>query len=926
MGAEGGEAPASKVAVVVRVRPPLRSEVAYDHAIHIVGRKVLCSMGVPKSARGAKQPKHRQMECSFEHTLDMTSTQEDLWRLAAPKVDKVLDGYNATVFTYGMTGSGKTYSMLGPDMMSLACEGDPLGVRSSALTWRPGSRDGLLPRAVDRLFGALESALRGDGATATIALSYMQIYRESCYDLLSPQTGQESLRVREDARSGSAFVEGLSEARVTSKEACFAKLVYGFGNIAYRTTMHNEQSSRSHTILTLTVEQRSSPGQVRRGKLHLVDLAGNERWDTCGPRMNSLHIKELTSINQSLHALGNCVQALSKSAGSCQHVPFRSSVLTLLLKESLSGNGLILLLCTISSCSLYQMQTLCTLRFADRARHMKLRAQVNEVIDKRSLLEQSQAEVVYLRSLVAEASVGLTMQEKLAKLENENSKLSGENQELKQKVASLSASQKLSSGLLHASESISLTAGANRKLGLRMRCYSEPALPTHADHLSDDSSPPRNTGCADIFYTGSHATASEPKSQSPLRSPARTLLKGCDRSNSQDVAGGCAAAAAWLECATLKPMWSSCKDATVVEQSAAYPLEQRRGNQAVRQSLLSPRHAEPLASATLAENCANPGTACQAVCPAGHSLQCVGSSQMPSRVASYHVWHCDHYGCSSDSVRTPWLTRYHCCTCQYDLCEICVAGHTLPKGPQHHSASSGVKLQGSAGGSAVYAQPSRPRWSARGAAATNKSDLVPSTPRAAFRPTRAPASSSSSSQTVSELPPRAPRCSRAAVHAGKTVCNEHSAAKPEVITREQQLLIQYYRRRRTVSTSEAEAPQVSQQHQSGYSAQCPGQQQQQKGMTSADSCSTTAASTSSVLSHAREFLLQEEHRAADEQLRTPRLPKVSSQKRRTDELHFPSPRCMDGFSSSNGPHDGLQPKGASPRYLPRIGHQGEENQ
>merc|ERR1719160_140915 len=104
--------------------------------------------------------------------------------------------------------------------------------------------------------------------------------------------------------------------------------------------MYNEQSSRSHAVLTFTIEQTmSSGGMVRRSKMHLVDLAGNEKWDINGPKMSQAHTDELTTINKSLSALGNCVQALSqqeKGPGS-SHIPFRDSKLTLLLRDSLAG-------------------------------------------------------------------------------------------------------------------------------------------------------------------------------------------------------------------------------------------------------------------------------------------------------------------------------------------------------------------------------------------------------------------------------------------------------------------------------------------------------------------------------------------------------------------------------------------------------------
>lgn len=127
--------------------------------------------------------------------------------------------------------------------------------------------------------------------------------------------------------------------------ACFKKLLYGFSNIAFRSTAYNEQSSRSHAVLTLTINQtkNSEKGLVRQSKVHLVDLAGNERWDSADPNASNMHARELTAINKSLHVLGICIQALSQPAsgsrGRTPHVPYRDSALTMLLRESLAGNS-----------------------------------------------------------------------------------------------------------------------------------------------------------------------------------------------------------------------------------------------------------------------------------------------------------------------------------------------------------------------------------------------------------------------------------------------------------------------------------------------------------------------------------------------------------------------------------------------------------
>jgi len=654
----GGDATSQgfqQVSVAVRIRPPLRSEVGHDHCVRVLGRKVICKVSPPSGlTSGARTQRQRRVECGFEQVLDMMSTQEDLWQVARPAVDKVLEGYNATIFTYGMTGSGKTYTMLGPEMMALAQEGQAIPGSADARRSLPNA--GVLPRSIDRLFAAVESEIRGEAATASLCVSYLQLYRERCYDLLVPAGCAQPLRVREDSSEAGVCVEGLSSACVTTKEACLGKLLFGCSNIAYRTTASNEQSSRSHVVLTLTLRRRSPSGQVRQSKLHLVDLAGNERWNTFGPQMSNLHVKELTCINQSLHALGNCIQALSKPGGQ-QHVPYRSSALTMLLRESLSGNSLILLLCTICGCSLYQMQTLCTLRFADRAKRVKLQAHVNQVYDKRTLLEQSQAEVEYLRSLVAEAALGLPMQEKVEKLQGENTRLAGENSELKRQVASLSASQKLAVDLSDRYPSGLEVTGrglANRAQTLRGRCCSEPALPVQEDWLCEDSVCDGSKAKAEPACpraASSRPTVMMPRQNHPF------MQAELPRSHLQEI-----------EQATSSR--SAPDDATAAFEVTAIRAHGSPKRQTSKMGWQEPDSPTPKGPSLLLQ--ARHPRREPPSCPMGHQLECLGPSSNPSGEAAYIEWHCDNKTCRSNCSRTPHLERYHCSVCKYDLCECCI--------------------------------------------------------------------------------------------------------------------------------------------------------------------------------------------------------------------------------------------------------------
>ena len=187
-------------------------------------------------------------------------------------------------------------------------------------------------------------------------------------------------------------------------EDCLCQLISGFSNVAFRATNFNEQSSRAHCVLTLTIRQRVTVNRkavIRESKVRLVDLAGNERWVTAGPCPSPQHARELATINKSLHTLGNCMQVLSQPSTvkrETRHVPYRNSTLTLLLRDSLSGNSYTLMVCTICCSLLYQMQTLCTLRFADRVKRVQMKAHVCDVPDVKEAQSQMQAEAWMLCS------------------------------------------------------------------------------------------------------------------------------------------------------------------------------------------------------------------------------------------------------------------------------------------------------------------------------------------------------------------------------------------------------------------------------------------------------------------------------------------------------------------------------------------------
>nr|KAI8766354.1 kinesin-like protein KIF19 [Biomphalaria glabrata] len=254
-------------------------------------------------------------------------------------IPNVTSGYNATVFAYGPTGAGKTYTMLGKD-------GEP----------------GIMVQALNDLF--LEMRQSTD-KTYKVTMSYLEIYNEMIRDLLNPDSG--FLELREDAK-GSVQVAGISEVTARSTEEVMNMLVKGNLERTQEPTAANATSSRSHAILQVTGRQRNKTRnimqEVRTGRLYLVDLAGSER--AANTHNRGKRMVEGAHINRSLLALGNCINALSDKNGP-KYINYRDSKLTRLL----GGNCRTVMIAHISPASTQFEESRNTLVYADRAKHIK---------------------------------------------------------------------------------------------------------------------------------------------------------------------------------------------------------------------------------------------------------------------------------------------------------------------------------------------------------------------------------------------------------------------------------------------------------------------------------------------------------------------------------------------------------------------------
>ncbi|CAL1673007.1 unnamed protein product [Lasius platythorax] len=365
------------VKVAVRCRPMSNKELQQGCQNVVTIDSLTKSCTLENFAGGSG--KIYQFDDAFSPSATTESVYEDVGSVI---VEAVLEGYNGTVFAYGQTGCGKSFTMRG-----------------------------FIERALEHLFEATSTA---SSETRYLALlSYLEIYNERLRDLLQDDTG-ETLTLKEDPTKGTYVAGGLREVTVKDAAECAALVQQGDRRRAAAATKMNAASSRSHAVLTLSLEaiaindDDKRGNAIRRGRLHLVDLAGSERQARTGATGDRL--KEAASINLSLSALGNVISALA--AGNGRHVPYRDSKLTRLLRDSLGGNARTLMIACVSPSDIDAEETLSTLRYAARARCIKNKPIVNED-PKDALLRQYQLELQRLKKLLDSSdqlNVGLDFQ------------------------------------------------------------------------------------------------------------------------------------------------------------------------------------------------------------------------------------------------------------------------------------------------------------------------------------------------------------------------------------------------------------------------------------------------------------------------------------------------------------------------------------
>ncbi|KAM6915006.1 kinesin-like protein KIF13B [Xenentodon cancila] len=388
----------SNVKVAVRVRPMNRREkdLKTKCVVEMDGNQTVLHPAVTHLNKG--DPRNRSHLAYFLQVFaydycfwSMDESQQDKFAgqdvvfqcLGESLLDNAFMGYNACIFAYGQTGSGKSYTMMGS-----------------------AEQPGLIPRLCSSLFSrTVQEAFEGE--TFTVEVSYMEIYNEKVRDLLDPKGSRQALRVREHNVLG-PYVDGLSRLAVANYKDIESLMSEGNKSRTVAATNMNEESSRSHAVFNIILSHtlmdlHSGTSGEKVSKLSLVDLAGSERAAKTGAAGERL--KEGSNINKSLSTLGLVISALAdQGAGKnkSKFVPYRDSVLTWLLKDSLGGNSRTAMVATISPAADNYDETLSTLRYADRAKNIINHAVVNEDPNAR-IIRELREEVEKLKEQLTEA-------------------------------------------------------------------------------------------------------------------------------------------------------------------------------------------------------------------------------------------------------------------------------------------------------------------------------------------------------------------------------------------------------------------------------------------------------------------------------------------------------------------------------------------
>ncbi|XP_028034739.1 chromosome-associated kinesin KIF4 [Bombyx mandarina] len=357
------------VQVALRIRPLMQQETerGCDECIDVIP--------------GEQQVQIKDLAFTYNYVFAQHITQREFYDTAVKGlIGKLFQGYNVTILAYGQTGSGKTYTM-GTNYSGSDGDFTKLGV---------------IPQAVADIFDFIET--HEDKFIFKVNVSFMELYQEQCYDLLSgKERGHSIIEIREDINKG-VVLPGITELPVASTMETMLVLERGSAGRVTGSTAMNQASSRSHAVFTIIIskESRSDKNIATTSKFHLVDLAGSERIKKT--KASGERLKEGVKINQGLLALGNVISALGDGTNR-SYISYRDSKLTRLLQDSLGGNSLTLMVACVSPADYNLDETVSTLRYADRARRIRNKPVINQ--------DAKAAEIVRLNNLVNELRLQL---------------------------------------------------------------------------------------------------------------------------------------------------------------------------------------------------------------------------------------------------------------------------------------------------------------------------------------------------------------------------------------------------------------------------------------------------------------------------------------------------------------------------------------
>uniref|UniRef100_A0A2K6Q612 Kinesin-like protein n=1 Tax=Rhinopithecus roxellana TaxID=61622 RepID=A0A2K6Q612_RHIRO len=371
------------IQIFARVKPPVRK---HQQGIYSIDEdeKLIPSLEIilPRDlADGFVNNKRESYKFKFQRIFDQDANQETIFEnIAKPVAGSVLEGYNGTIFAYGQTGSGKTFTITG-------------GAERY-------SDRGIIPRTLSYIFEQLQ---KDSSKMYTTHISYLEIYNECGYDLLDPRHEASSLEdlpkvtILEDPDQN-IHLKNLTLHQATTEEEALNLLFLGDTNRMIAETPMNQASTRSHCIFTIHLSSKE-PGSatVRHAKLHLVDLAGSERVAKTG--VGGHLLTEAKYINLSLHYLEQVIIALSEKHRS--HIPYRNSMMTSVLRDSLGGNCMTTMIATLSLEKRNLDESISTCRFAQRVALIKNEAVLNEEIDPRLMIKRLQKEIQELKDELA---------------------------------------------------------------------------------------------------------------------------------------------------------------------------------------------------------------------------------------------------------------------------------------------------------------------------------------------------------------------------------------------------------------------------------------------------------------------------------------------------------------------------------------------